>query len=202
MLSPDETGFSGIRFVDSWLAQNALPVSEKQFLPIAHAYTSSLEWMSRRTGYWHGLTVLGLVGVFLYRIAPAKPEIPEYNWIVVGPRWPHAELDKAGIDQNDIRNQFYAGLPHAYIWTGHPGFTERDDAPNPACALDSYVGVIGGWVSAVQSGGDLSELFPVGVPSGKTALEYANDIAPLLKKIDDEVLPRYADDLKAAPHRR
>jgi hypothetical protein len=197
MLSANETGFTNVRLVTTWLENPNIQVSEKQFLPIAHAYTSTLSWATKRTGYRHGVTVESLIGVFLYRVSPTRPDIPEYHWIIVGPRWPYPEVDENRIDQNEIRNRTYSGLPHAYIWTGYPDFSDPDRAPNPACALDSYVGIICEWVKAVRNNSDLSMVYPVDVPSGKTALEYANDIDPLLKQIDTEILPNYAQDLKA-----
>lgn len=192
-----EAGFSGLEELKSWYTMGP----EERFprgklLQAAHDYMGDLPWIQKCMGFWAGMVVPDLVGVFLYKIVPKKPDIPEYHWIIVGPKWPYPEIDENRVDQNEIKNRTYAGLPHAYIWSGHPDFADGDDAPNPACALDSYVGVIGEWVKAVQSDADLAKVFPVNVPSGKTALEYANDIAPLLKKIDEEMLPNYAEDLK------
>lgn len=197
MLSHQVTGFTNLKAVKDWLESSNLSYTEKFFLPIAHQYTSSLGWMNRRIGYWHGLTIDGLVGVFLYRIVPTRPDIPEYHWIVVGPKWPYPEYNKLGVDQSELVDKRYSGLPHAYIWTGHPDFSDRNSAPNPACALDSYVGVIGEWVHAIKTDGDLSEVFPVEVPSGKTALEYADDVHSLLEKIETEIIPQFAEDLNA-----
>ncbi len=192
-----EAGFSGLDDLKSWYTMDAVERYPRgKLLQAAHDYIGELPWIQKCMGFWAGIVVPELIGVFLYKIVPKKPDIPEYHWIIVGPRWPYPDIDESRVDQNEFRNRTYARLPHAYIWTGHPDFAVGDGAPNPAGALDSYVGLIGEWVKAVQSDSDLAKLFPVNVPSGKTAHEYADDIAPLLKKIDEEILPNYAEDLK------
>lgn len=158
-------GFRGVRDTAEWL--NTVPngSDEGRLLPIAHDYTSSLAWMRKTFGFWHGITIGSLVGVFLYRIEPNNPDIPEYHCIVVGPKWPYPIWDEHRIDQNAIANSTYSGLPYAFIWAGDPpDFPDPDSSPNAACALDSYVGVIQDWIDAVKSGADLNDVFPVDVP--------------------------------------
>jgi hypothetical protein len=204
IVTSDPVGFTNVHDVQNW---DSLTVEARKPLGVllyaAHDFMGRLPWIQKCMGFWAGIVIPELVGVFLYKVVPRKPEIPEHHWIVVGPKWPYAELDENRVDQNALRNQTYSGLPNAYIWAGHtPASGDPDDAPNPACALDSYVGVIGEWVKAVRSGGDIANVFPVDVPSGKSAQEYANDIEPLLRRIDAEVLPSYAEDLKAGSGRR
>lgn len=177
-------GFDGIRSVEDWTSAPLITVEEKRFLPIAHAYTSSLPWMKRRTGFWHGLSVRDLVAVFLYQIDPPSDDIPQFHWIVVGPLWPYPIRDESGVDQNEVNTLQYGGLPNAYIWTGYPEFSDGDSASNPIQALEAYHGAISDWVDAVLAADDLSRVFPVAVPADKTSEQYARDVSRHLKMIE------------------
>jgi hypothetical protein len=143
-----------IRYPVAWLLDDA------------HQFIMKQTWKQRVLGYWSGIVEGGLVGVFLYKINPAKPDVPPYHWVVVGP-----------------------DIPHAYITT--------DDAPNPACALESYFGVMLDWIDAVTAGKDTSNVYPVQIPDGTDALSYARRVEIVLKRIDAEVLSKYQEDLKA-----
>jgi hypothetical protein len=77
-------------------------------------------------------------------------------------------------------------LPPAYITT--------EDAPNPATALDAYIGAMEKWVDAARSGKPVDGLIPVNVPPTK---EYADMLAKRLRLLDAEILSHYKEDLKA-----
>lgn len=77
-------------------------------------------------------------------------------------------------------------LPSAYITI--------EESPNPACALDSYIGAMTKWVDAVKAGETVNELIPVNVPP---TLEYAKMLESRLEFLDKEVLAYYSNDLKS-----
>ena len=77
-------------------------------------------------------------------------------------------------------------LPSAYITT--------DIAPNPASALDGYIGAMEEWVDAVKHDRPVAQLIPVNVPA---SLEMATKLEHRLSFLNREILPRYAEDLEA-----
>ena len=76
-------------------------------------------------------------------------------------------------------------LPPAYI-------TVEDDSPNPATALDSYIGAMERWIAAAKIGGNVEGLIPVNVPPTP---ENAKMLESRLQFLDREILSNYADDL-------
>lgn len=76
-------------------------------------------------------------------------------------------------------------LPPAYITT--------DEAPNPACALDGYIGAMQAWVDAVERGLTVAELIPVDV---SPTSENAAKLKTRLEFLDKKILSEYASDLK------
>jgi hypothetical protein len=76
-------------------------------------------------------------------------------------------------------------LPSAYI--------TAEESPNPACALDAYIGAMSEWVDAVKNGRPVDELIPVNVPP---TMEYADMLENRLNYLDTEILIDYKDDLK------
>jgi hypothetical protein len=79
-------------------------------------------------------------------------------------------------------------LPPAYITT--------DQAPNPASALDGYIGAMEAWVQAVKQGQSTEGLIPVNAPP---TLEYASLLEKRLNFLDEMVLAQLKDDLNAQP---
>ena len=77
-------------------------------------------------------------------------------------------------------------LPSAFLTT--------DECPNPATALDGYVGAMLEWVDAAQKGQSVAELIPVNVPATK---ENATMLKARLDFLDERVLSEYQGDLKA-----
>lgn len=77
-------------------------------------------------------------------------------------------------------------LPPAYLTT--------DECPNPATALDGYIGAMLEWVDAAQEGKSVAELIPVNVPATS---ENAEMLKTRLKFLDERILSRYQNDLKA-----
>jgi hypothetical protein len=76
-------------------------------------------------------------------------------------------------------------LPPAYITT--------EESPNPATALDSYIGAMEDWVEAARAGRSVQGLIPVNVPPTE---ENAGRLESRLSFLDQEILSNYADDLK------
>ncbi len=77
-------------------------------------------------------------------------------------------------------------LPSAYLTI--------DECPNPAAALDGYIGAMMEWVDAAQNDQSVAELIPVNVPATR------NNAAALktrLDFLDKRILSLYQDDLKA-----
>lgn len=84
-------------------------------------------------------------------------------------------------------------LPPAYLVT--------DDAPNPAAALDGYVGEMERWVAAVKAGDPLDNVIPVETSGDAEPLEptpeLANEVARRLRFLEEEILRHHAEDLEA-----
>jgi hypothetical protein len=76
-------------------------------------------------------------------------------------------------------------LPPAYLTT--------DECPNPATALDGYIGAMLEWVDAAQKGKSVAELIPVNVPATK---KHAKMLKTRLEFLDERILSEYQDDLK------
>ena len=133
----------------------------KQMVKEARDYLSSFEWCGPIRESFLGIGVGGVVAVALFHIAPAKPTIDEWLWVIVG------------------------DLPPAYI--------TAENAPNPACALDAYIGAMIEWVQAVRTHRPTDKIIPVNVPPSK---EYADRLEVRLAFLDREVLSKYAEDLK------
>jgi hypothetical protein len=77
-------------------------------------------------------------------------------------------------------------LPPAYLVT--------DSAPNPAMALDAYVGEMEKWVQAAMAGQSVDDLIPVNV---EPTYSNAEALRRRLRMIDDDVLSQYSDDLNS-----
>ncbi len=77
-------------------------------------------------------------------------------------------------------------LPPAYITT--------EDAPNPATALDGYIGAMDDWVKAAKAGQSVADLIPVNV---SPTVENAKRLESRLRFLDKEVLAHCAEDLKS-----
>lgn len=75
-----------------------------------------------------------------------------------------------------------------------PAYLVTDDAPNPACALDAYIGEMEKWIKAVNTGRPVDKLIPVNVSATPTN-------AQLLQKrldfIEHEILAYYPEDLQS-----
>ena len=75
-----------------------------------------------------------------------------------------------------------------------PAYIAVDDAPNPATALDAYLGAMEEWIDAAKAGRSVERLIPVNVeptPANAERLEKR------LRFLDREVLSDYEDDLKS-----
>ena len=75
-----------------------------------------------------------------------------------------------------------------------PAYITCEESPNPATALDSYIGAMLDWVKAADRGESVDKLIPVNVPATK---ENAEQLRVRLQFLDDNVLSGYAEDLKA-----
>ena len=67
-----------------------------------------------------------------------------------------------------------------------PAYISVIGAPDPAAAIDGYVGAMEDWVNAVKSGKDVDNLIPVNVPP---VLKWAERLEARLNFIDKEILP-------------
>ena len=75
-------------------------------------------------------------------------------------------------------------LPSAYITT--------EDCPNPATALDGYIGAMLEWVEAAGKGDSVANLIPVNVPATK---ENSEMLKTRLSFLDDNILINFQHDL-------
>jgi hypothetical protein len=73
-----------------------------------------------------------------------------------------------------------------------PLYLATDDAPNPACALDGYVGAMDEWADAAIAGGDVSRLVPV---DAEASSENAERLKKRLAFIERELPADYQADL-------
>ena len=126
----------------------------------AAEYLKGFSWCGEIEERFLGIGIPGLLGVFLFRIAPARSDVDPWVWVING------------------------DLPPAYITT--------ENAPNPACALDAYVGAMESWVRAVREGRSVKDEIPVGAPA---TAPYADALESRLKILDSEVLRHYRADL-------
>ena len=136
-------------------------VELKAMLQEASTYLKSFKWCKDIKAAYMGIGIGGVVGVFLFRIRPARPEVDEMVWVIVG------------------------DLPPAYITV--------DNAPNPACALDAYIGAMEEWVSTAKAGKSVEDIIPVNVPPTR---ENAEQLESRLRFLDREILVHHKDDLR------
>ncbi len=136
-------------------------VELSRYLRDATEYLLYYDWCKEILEEYVGLFVGGVLGVFLFRIAPARADVDDWLWVIVG------------------------DLPPAYLTC--------DQCPNPASALDGYIGAMSDWVEAASQGKSVAELIPVNVPATP---ENAELLRKRLKLLDERVLSDYQDDLK------
>ena len=74
-----------------------------------------------------------------------------------------------------------------------PAYLTSDECPNPATALDGYIGAMLEWIDAAQKGESVAQLIPVNVPATK---ENANMLKTRLDILDGRILSEYQSDLK------
>lgn len=74
-----------------------------------------------------------------------------------------------------------------------PAYITTEDAPNPACALDGYIGAMREWVDAAMSGRSVDSLIPVNV---SPTPELAEQLKGRLNFLDKKILSYYQDDLE------
>ena len=73
-----------------------------------------------------------------------------------------------------------------------PAYLTVDICPNPATALDGYIGAMQEWVDAAFGGKSVADLIPVNVPATR---EYAELLQSRLEFLDERILSEYQDDL-------
>ncbi|MEW5824377.1 MAG: hypothetical protein AB1766_08545 [Pseudomonadota bacterium] len=129
----------------------------------AREFLEFYDWCSEIEESYVGMLYPGLVAVFLFKISPARNDVDEWIWVIVG------------------------DVPSAYLTT--------DECPNPAAALDGYIGAMLEWVEAAQKGNSVAELIPVNVPATK---ENGDKLKTRLDFLDERVLSEYQEDLKAS----
>ena len=77
-----------------------------------------------------------------------------------------------------------------------PAYITCEASPNPATALDSYIGAMEEWVAAAEVGAPTDGLIPVNVPATP---ENAAMLKSRLQFLDKEILSGYSEDLKEQP---
>lgn len=131
------------------------------YLREAKEYLLYYDWCKEILEEYVGLLAVGIVGIFLFRISPSRPDVDEWLWVIVG------------------------DLPPTYLTC--------DRCPNPATALDGYIGAMSEWVEAASKGESVAELIPVNVPATP---DNAAMLRSRLDFLDQRVLPDYREDLK------
>ncbi len=128
----------------------------------AREFLEFYDWCVEIKQSFVGVIYPGIIGVFLFKIHPARLDVDEWIWIIVG------------------------DIPPAYITV--------DLCPNPATAIDGYIGAMQEWIDAAKAGKSVAELIPVNVPAtAKNALL----LEARLDFLDKKILTEYQDDLKA-----
>lgn len=95
------------------------------------------------------------------------------------------EIEPSRADVDEWIWVIVGDLPPAYITT--------DDAPNPAAALDAYIGAMEEWVGAVRNGDSVDELIPVNAAASP---EVALMLESRLEFLDEKILSSYRHDLE------
>jgi hypothetical protein len=88
-----EVGVSGIkscRFISGMIAPGRFPFA--RMLNDAHQFMMERSWQKKILDFWCGIMEPNLVGAFLYKIVPARDDVPPYHWVVIGPEIPHAYI--------------------------------------------------------------------------------------------------------------
>lgn len=73
-----------------------------------------------------------------------------------------------------------------------PAYLTCESCPNPATALDGYIGAMSEWVEAADVGASVAKLIPVNVPATR---ENAKMLRKRLAFLNDRVLDKYRQDL-------
>ena len=90
-------------------------------------------------------------------------------------------------NQKEVDNYLWVivgDLPPAYITC--------EEAPNPACALDGYIGAMEEWVDAAKTERSVENLIPVNVPATP---ENGVMLEKRLRFLDENILNKYKSDL-------
>lgn len=135
----------------------------RRMLEEAKSFLLAFQWCKDIKRVYVGFVYPEIIAVFLFNISPAREDVDEWLWVIVG------------------------DLPPAYITC--------EKSPNPATALNGYLGALEEWIDAVRSGKPTTGLMPVNAPSTP---EYAELLEKRVKFIDERILSQYRDDLKGA----
>jgi hypothetical protein len=76
-----------------------------------------------------------------------------------------------------------------------PAYITCEESPNPACALDAYIGAMDEWVQAASFGRPTKGLIPVNVAPSK---ENAERLRTRLQFLDKNILAEHSEDLDSA----
>ncbi len=94
------------------------------------------------------------------------------------------KIEPSRDDVDDYVWIIIGDLPPLYLTT--------DGAPNPACALDGYIGAMEEWAEAAIEGRDVSGLVPVDAEPSK---KNGENLKKRLEFIDKNILVEYQNDL-------
>jgi len=128
----------------------------------AKEFLEFYDWCLEIKESFVGMLYPGIIGVFLFRIIPARKDVDEWIWVIVG------------------------DLPPAYLTI--------DECPNPAAALDGYIGAMQDWIEAAKNDESVANLIPVNAPATK---ENGDRLKKKLDFLDKKILSKYQDDLMA-----
>jgi hypothetical protein len=135
----------------------------RAYLSEARDFLLYYKWCRGILEEYVGIFAGGVIGVFLFKIDPARPDVDGWIWVIVG------------------------DVPPTYLTC--------DRCPNPATALDGYIGAMTEWVEAASKGKSVAELIPVDVPA---TLANAELLRKRLSFLDTRVLSQYRKDLSRA----
>lgn len=145
---PDLTKVTPITQLDGEDEEEGLLLA--QLVKAAETYVSSFEWCGGIQEEYAGITVAGVIGVFLMQIAPTQPEVDEWLWVIVG------DVPPAYITLDDCPNAAtaldgYIGAMQEWVDAAKEGRSVDELIPVNAPATPAYAEMLGSRLQFLDS---------------------------------------------------
>jgi hypothetical protein len=121
-----------------------------QLVRAAETYLSSFEWCEQIQEKYAGIAVPGVIGVFLVHIAPTRPEVDEWLWVIVG------DVPPAYITLDDCPNAAtaldgYIGAMQEWVDAAKEGRSVDELIPVNVPATPAYAEMLGSRLQFLDS---------------------------------------------------